>query len=99
MINHNLNLWVGLSNIISVISITIILIMIYDCKQARRISMISVCDQPVCTVYMAMFLTACGMEKILYMYKNLLILILIIQLIMFGLMYINLYQYIHVLLV
>jgi hypothetical protein len=80
MNNHDLNLWVGLSNMLSVISITVILIMLYDRKQARRISMIFVCDQPVCTVFMAMFLTACGIVKILYMYKNLLILILIIQL-------------------
>ena len=65
---------------LSIISITVILIMLYNRKQARRISMIFVCDQPVCTVFMAMFLTACGIVKILYMYKNLLILILIIQL-------------------
>lgn len=63
MSSDEYDMWVLTSIALSIISITVIFIMRYDRKEARRISMASVQDQPLCAVYLAAFLTACGMGK------------------------------------
>jgi hypothetical protein len=63
MSSDEYDMWVLTSIALSIISITIIFIMRYDRKEARRMAMASVKDQPICAVYLAAFLTACGMGK------------------------------------
>jgi hypothetical protein len=56
-----LNYWSLVSVLSTLISITVIFIMLFDRKAARRISMAPLSDQPLCAVYVAKLLEWFGM--------------------------------------
>jgi hypothetical protein len=59
--NGIVNYWSLLSNLSSLLSITVIFIMLFDRKAARRISMAPLSDQPKCAVYVACIFEVFGM--------------------------------------
>lgn len=61
--SNQYDIWVLVSILTSIISMTVIFIMQFDRKEARRMAMAPIIDQPLCAIYIANLLTFFGMGK------------------------------------